>query len=249
MLHAPVNHMSLLKDPDLHWIRRLAVTPRRGSIVSSRSAWRRAGAPSDGHTQWAAAFISTPQKQTDQESLFMTQWSFCRALFCFVSFFGGGGYTSLISQSNVWRTKWRARALARLAFEMSRLSQPPKWEVRPYGRFFAAAPCQRGGSIRLPTGEWAFSVFCFFPVATRKKKQTKKKRCWILDILCHDLSGWRCQVGCSADTWRIDIAALGLLRGCAIPGKEAKCSNKYRVCIAVTSRQPRPLAPLRVAAI
>lgn len=93
-------------------------------------------------------------------------------LFGLVSFFGGGGYTSLISQSNVWRTTWRARALARHAFEMSRLSQPPKWEVRPYGCFFAAdaaglSDCRRESE--------PFQFFVFFFCGDEKNKQTKNK--------------------------------------------------------------------------
>lgn len=173
MLHAPVSHMSLLKDPDLHWIRRLAVTPRRGSIVSSRSAWRRAGAPSDGHTQWAAAFISTPQKQTYQESLFMTQWSFCRALFCFVSFFGGGvthhSYHNRTSGepngAHVRSPDLRLKCRVCLSLQsgkcdhMAVSSRPPRVDAA------VLSDCRRESE--------PFQFFVFFPVAT--EKQNKKK--------------------------------------------------------------------------
>lgn len=146
----------------------------------------------------------------------MTHWSFCWTRF--VLFLFGGVGVGVTHHSCHNRTSGKpngARVFARNStptFEMSRASQPRKCEVRPYGCFFAAA------RVIVVLSDCRLSFCCFFC-------GDKKKCCWILKTLCHDLHGWNCPVGQSDDTWQTDNGVLKLQWGFIIPGNEAKCNN------------------------
>lgn len=182
-----------------------AVALRRSSIVRSCSAWRPGHRRMATHNELRHSFSTHKSKLTQNHFSWLTD---PHVFFCGV----GVGVTHH-SYHNGTSGKPNGACVftqnSTPTFEMSRSSQPRKWEVRPYGRFFAAA------RVDVLLSDCRLSLCSFFSAVSKKK-------CWILDILCHDLRSRRYPVGWS---WRTDNSTRKLQCAFTIPGNKAKCSN------------------------
>lgn len=164
LLHAPVSHISFLKGLEFYWIRCVSFTFARPWLLDAAQLCARVLLEGEGTIGWPhiiSRCIHIPTTKANLPRTVFHDWLILLSgTFCFSLFGSRSGVTHHSYYNQTSGEPNGARVFARnstATFEMSRLSQPRKWEVRPYGCFLRGRPRQRSGSIQLPTG--VFAVF------------------------------------------------------------------------------------------